>query len=61
MSPHVTDHPRTDTPSRTARYLEIARDEAPRKATLALQARQERPTEAARVKQFVRIARGHSA
>ena len=61
MRPHITDHPRQDTPDRAAHYLAIARAAAPSRATLALQRRAAPEADSRRTAHFLRIARGRTA
>jgi hypothetical protein len=61
MKPHITDHPRHQTPTRTAQYMALARAEMPSAATLKLQSRPEQSSDAQRMAQFLRVARGHTA
>jgi hypothetical protein len=61
MKPHITDHPRPETPSRARHYMELARAHLPSRASLTLQSRRAEPAETSRMAQFLRIARGRTA
>ena len=57
---HVADTPRTGTPSRPARYVEMARTEGIHPTVRALRTRRGDATAMIRLREFLRIARGGS-
>ena len=61
MARHVADHPRSPSPSRTARYVELARSEGVHPAIQALRMRPEEVPDALRLQAFVDQARAESA
>ncbi len=61
MKPHITDRPRSPTPQRMRRYLEIERASGQHPAVRALIKRPKPSDGPRRTPQFLRIARGYSA
>jgi len=58
MKPHITDRPRSQTPQRMRRYLEIERSAGQHPAVHALGKRPKPSDGPRRTPQFLRIARG---
>ena len=60
-APHVADGPRAPSPSRPARYLEMARAQGLHPSVRALRTRRGDSTALIRLREFLRIARGDHA